>query len=306
MRSPSADSNKIAQADINQQTLDYQRIIQDLSISEGRIALEVATGQKTELQGLAATDAARRAQIAQLEQIAAKEQEIARISGDPKKIADAEAFRLKIDELAATTDELGKKINTTFETSFSSAFNSVIDGIKSISDAFKSMINSIERSLSGIASQNIAQALFGGAPGAGGNASGGGLIGSLFGSIGGLLGLSGGGTRLAPGQAGPPANAGSLFGAGAGWLSRLFGPQDLAGVFANGGQTTGSGAYLVGENCPELFRPGVSGTVSPAGSFGGHTINISLGQGTSYTRESANQLAATVARHLSNASTRHN
>jgi tape measure domain-containing protein len=47
----------------------------------------------------------------------------------------------------------------------------------------------------------------------------------------------------------------------------------LGGLFkrANGGSVTGGSPYLVGERGPELFMPGRSGGIAPAGSFGGGT-----------------------------------
>ena len=47
----------------------------------------------------------------------------------------------------------------------------------------------------------------------------------------------------------------------------------LGGLFkrAKGGSVTGGSPYLVGERGPELFMPGRSGGIAPAGSFGGGT-----------------------------------
>jgi len=58
----------------------------------------------------------------------------------------------------------------------------------------------------------------------------------------------------------------------------------LSGTRAVGGQVTTGQSYLVGENGPELFRPGASGTIMPNNKVGGgsgvtvnQTINISTG-----------------------------
>jgi len=47
----------------------------------------------------------------------------------------------------------------------------------------------------------------------------------------------------------------------------------LGGLFkrAKGGSVTGGSPYIVGERGPELFMPGRSGGIAPAGSFGGGT-----------------------------------
>ena len=66
------------------------------------------------------------------------------------------------------------------------------------------------------------------------------------------------------------------------------GGTGLAGILSNtravGGQVTTGQSYLVGENGPELFRPGASGTIMPNNKVGGgsgvtvnQTINITTG-----------------------------
>ncbi len=53
---------------------------------------------------------------------------------------------------------------------------------------------------------------------------------------------------------------------GGGLLGTIFG-----GLLANGGPAKAGKSYIVGEKGPELFTPGVSGTVSPNSSLGGST-----------------------------------
>ena len=43
------------------------------------------------------------------------------------------------------------------------------------------------------------------------------------------------------------------------------------GVRANGGPVKGGSSYLVGERGPEMFSPGVSGTITPNHALGGST-----------------------------------
>ena len=59
--------------------------------------------------------------------------------------------------------------------------------------------------------------------------------------------------------------AGNLV-SGGGLLGTLFG-----GFLANGGSAKAGRSYVVGEKGPEIFTPGVSGTVSPNSSLGGST-----------------------------------
>ena len=53
----------------------------------------------------------------------------------------------------------------------------------------------------------------------------------------------------------------------------------LGGLFkkrAMGGSVTGGSPYLVGERGPELFMPGRSGGIAPAGSFGGANVTVNV------------------------------
>ena len=45
----------------------------------------------------------------------------------------------------------------------------------------------------------------------------------------------------------------------------------FGGLLADGGPAKAGKSYIVGEKGPELFTPGVSGTVSPNSSLGGST-----------------------------------
>ena len=83
-------------------------------------------------------------------------------------------------------------------------------------------------------------------------------------AISGLFGGGGGGgfasgTSFNPGAFGMSSIVPGLSGVG-----NFFG-----GARANGGSVMGGRGYLVGERGPELFMPGRSGGIAPAGSFGG-------------------------------------
>ena len=58
-------------------------------------------------------------------------------------------------------------------------------------------------------------------------------------------------------------NVGGSFMPGLGILGSIF--------KANGGPVKGGGSYIVGERGPELFTPGVSGTITPNHALGGST-----------------------------------
>ncbi len=58
---------------------------------------------------------------------------------------------------------------------------------------------------------------------------------------------------------------------GSGILGSLF-----SGFLANGGTAMGGRSYVVGEKGPELFTPGRTGSVAPAGSFGGANVVVNV------------------------------
>jgi tape measure domain-containing protein len=89
-------------------------------------------------------------------------------------------------------------------------------------------------------------------------------LGPLANFLAGLFGnpAGAGGTTLSTGGALSISSLGSLFG----------------GAFAGGGRTQGGRAYLVGEEGPELFVPGGSGSVVPNGAMGGISISVVVNQ----------------------------
>ena len=92
----------------------------------------------------------------------------------------------------------------------------------------------------------------------GGGSVTGGLMGSLFSGIGGLFG--GGGPTMGGGGYFDPVT-------GLGTAGPNFG-------LAEGGTARAGRTYMVGERGPELFTPGVTGTVTPNHALGGSTTVI--------------------------------
>jgi hypothetical protein len=278
------------QAAINQLKNQAALIEQNLGTEVGRVNLAVQLGQIGELQGLAQTDAARRAQIAQLEQIADQYLAIAKAADDNgKSLAAAEAFKLKIDQLAASTDSLGKKFEDVFKNNLETSLSKVISHTETVSQAFRKMFDSITAQLEQLAEKDIVNSIFGSG---GGSAPGGG--GGLFGLLGGIFG----GSTAASGSGSGGAAGG--FGAILSLVGKIFG-----GGKADGGYASAGSAYVVGERGPEIFAPASSGTVIPAGGFGG-TVHIHLPAGVPQTRESMAIAGAAAARQLAIAHARNN
>lgn len=163
-----------------------------------------------------------------------------------------------IDQLGAATQRFAQvqQINAIFADAFTDSILSIVDGTKSLKDAFKDMERAIVQSISRIAAQNLSDALFGVGPGKSGGP--GELFAKLFGGGGGggfdiwkwILGLFTGG-------------------GGGGGGDILTGLQG----FAAGGNPAVGRFSLVGERGPELIFPRSSMTVAPLAAGRG-PVNI--------------------------------
>ena len=267
------DIEKHAQAigDIKEQTDAYSLAMEKEANIEGRIRLNQKLGTMGELEGLAATDAARKKTAESLSDVADEYDRIAQASGDPKLVANAEAFRLKVDEIAASAKELDKKFSAIADGAFSTFISDVATGTKSITKAFHDMESSVVASISKIAAQLAVQEIFG-KGGSGGAASG---IGSFFANL-----FSGSGGGIGTGSTSAVD-------------SSAFSAMDaIAGARAGGGSVDYNAAYLVGEKGPEIFKPGASGTIVPNHALGGKgTTNITINVPQSTSRHTADQIA---------------
>lgn len=116
-----------------------------------------------------------------------------------------------IEQLAAATERFNEvqKYNKIFADSFADAVSGIVDGTKSIKEAFRDMERAIVQSITRIAAQKLADSIFGvgtsGGPGNffaslfGGSGGGGGFD---FGKLFGFFGSSGGGSAAAIGNMG--------------------------------------------------------------------------------------------------------
>lgn len=192
--------------------------------------------------------------------------------------------RIQLIEMLADASARFQEVqqyNQIFADNFASAVTDVVNGTKSISDAFKDMAKSIADAITRIAAQKLAESIF--------NSSG---IGNIF------SGLFGGGGGFDLGKL-----IGGLFGGGGGG-DILTGLQG----FATGGNPPVGRFSLVGERGPELIYPRSPMTVVPinrAASGGGtdratvtQTINVLPGASYQTARQAAKLAAdrATFAR----------
>lgn len=211
------------------------------------------------------------------EEIALLEKEIALLTKKENKSAsekkDIEEKKEKVRQLKLTTDEIAMGINKTIEDNLTNAFSSIIDGTKSVKDAFKDMANSIVDTIQKQIIDGAVKNLMSNLTGATGQTSGG---------IGGFLS--------------------GLFGGGSGGFDLM---NFISGAFASGGYAHQNQAYLVGERGPELFIPSNSGRVinnrqsaEMMGTSNNVVINIQASDVNSF-RNSEAQIAASIQKAIS-------
>lgn len=242
-----------AQARFNEVVKRSQLLQGNLALQEERIKNSRETGAISEIRSLNETSAARKGALGELKAIGEEMERIADESKNPFLVQQAQAFRLEIEKLGTQMDLLADKFDKIGEGAFADFLTDVIDGTKSVKDAFKDMADSILKQVNRLAAEEIALKIFGGRNGAGG---GGGFG---FGSI--LSSIFGGGG----------ASAGGGFGTGA-----AFGNLDLGLFLADGGRVRPGQPYVVGDGGePEWFVPDAAGTVIPfSQTGGGRTVNV--------------------------------
>ena len=162
-----------------------------------------------------------------------------------------QAQTIQLDQQMAVLLDRGSQIvalSQTISSSFEQSFKGIINGTMSVQDGFRNMLNSIANHFINTAAKMMANQMQRSLLGFLGNS----LFGGFFGG-GGVMGGVGGGyfdSVTGLGVAGPN-----------------FG-------LANGGTARAGKTHLVGERGPELFTPGVTGTVTPNHALGGSTTVV--------------------------------
>jgi len=158
------------------------------------------------------------------------------ISGSLQFTAITDKVKDLQDELKKLSDPIYMvmTLSDTMANSFEESFKGIIKGTMSVADAFRNMLNRIADHFLDTAAKMLANQFQQGLLG---------LIGGIFSPIKAIPEVS---------QTGPLGNF------------------DF-GMAANGGAVKKGGSYIVGERGPEMFSPGVSGTITPNEMLGGST-----------------------------------
>ena len=183
---------ELAQAAFNEEVQKGAIIEQQYATVAANVALAQSKGAITDLQAQEQLNSARVTEIAQLNQVAQAEKQIADSSGLPKLTQDTIAFQNSIKGLQTQTNQLEASVRDGLEKSFANNFSELIQGAESFRKAIQNMAKDIEKQFADLIAKNFAQNLFGQGGVAGGAPS---FLASLFG------GGASGGAALAGGFA---------------------------------------------------------------------------------------------------------
>lgn len=157
------------------------------------------------------------------------------------------------------TDQLANSIPdvlNNMSNSFNTFFTDVVEGTKTVGEAFedlgKNIVSSLLNALTQAASNSIVSELFGGTTG-GGKGGGGGLLSGLLNGLGSLLGFGGSAPAGPDGPKGQESYAPSS-GGGTDWIASAI--SFISGFFNGGGIVRAAKGYVARDSKLALVRPG--------------------------------------------------
>lgn len=117
----------------------FDDALADLRAKEQSIANQVQAGLISELSGERNLQEIRAKSIAQLRDYLALMQKLAEESGDKEALKLIDEYKLKLEEAAIVTDDFKSRVEDIAVDNIVTAFTSLIDGSKSVSEAFRDM-----------------------------------------------------------------------------------------------------------------------------------------------------------------------
>lgn len=182
----------VAQAQYSQYSEEADLVNSKLTNSEERLSQARSKGSIDELQYMAQLSEARMNSVQELQAIYEKQLAIAEASGDPKMLEQAEAFRLKLEELKDNSDVLYSSLKQISENAFGTFFQDILSGTESAGSAFKKLAATVIGEIAKMAAQAAAAQLIKGLFGGGASGAGGGGAGGWAGFLAGLFMAEGG------------------------------------------------------------------------------------------------------------------
>lgn len=158
----------------------YQIATERLSLRGRELQVQKEAGLITETQmrqtllGLQAETAR------EVEALIPKMEQLAQSTGSEEAVNRVARLKIEIASLKTVTDEVAVRINGDTQNAFAAMFEQIGSGAKSAKDAFADFARSVLASINRIASQKLAESLFGAMGGGGGSGGFGAFISGLF------------------------------------------------------------------------------------------------------------------------------
>lgn len=158
----------------------YQVTTERLSLRGRELQVQKEAGLITEAQmrqtllGLQAETAR------EVEALIPKMEQLAQSTGSEEAVNRVARLKIEIASLKTVTDEVAVRINGDTQNAFATMFEQIGSGAKSAKDAFADFARSVLASINRIASQKLAESLFGAMGGGGGSGGLGAFISGLF------------------------------------------------------------------------------------------------------------------------------
>ena len=158
----------------------YQTATERLSLRGRELQVQKEAGLITETQmrqtllGLQAETAR------EVEALIPKMEQLAQSTGSEEAVNRVARLKIEIASLKTVTDEVAVRINGDTQNAFATMFEQIGSGAKSAKDAFADFARSVLASINRIASQKLAESLFGAIGGGGGSGGFGAFISGLF------------------------------------------------------------------------------------------------------------------------------
>jgi hypothetical protein len=158
----------------------YQIATERLSLRGRELQVQKEAGLITETQmrqtllGLQAETAR------EVEALIPKMEQLAQSTGSEEAVNRVARLKIEIASLKTVTDEVAVRINGDTQNAFATMFEQIGSGAKSAKDAFSDFARSVLASINRIASQKLAESLFGAMGGGGGSGGFGAFISGLF------------------------------------------------------------------------------------------------------------------------------
>lgn len=157
--------HEIRQIELNRATQQYNNLITELGAAQERITTAQQTGSLTTLEATNKQADVARKYIQILTEQLEVQRHLAETDPDPLKrstaLAHIEELQVAIERLTVAAEALQTQFRGVFTDAVSSNLTDAITKTKSWADAFKDAEKQIVRSITNIASQNIAESLFG-------------------------------------------------------------------------------------------------------------------------------------------------